>query len=628
MQLIAALIFIITATPSRISGTTDAPPGTAATLTIGSRSATTTVQPGGRWEFGIDWPLPAGTHIARIEIAGNEARVEIRVLSRQPFTSPAEPQYATETPPGNPATEMTDRWRITPPPYELDERPRGRFDPYNQNWLKGDYPVVGNDLFLVLTGISDTLAETRTLPTPSGVSTQRPGSFPFFGRSDQSFFNQNFTISADLYRGDTTFQPVRERVKATVIANFNTVRVEENAILKPDVRRGTERSNGYLSLQEFFYERKLRDLSPNYDFVSIRIGSQPFASDFRGFVFSDTNLGARLFGNWASNRYQYNLAVFDRLEKDTNSGLNTLRGLRAQQVAVANLYWQDFLRSGYTQQFSIHAMHDAASLHYDRNGFLVRPAPIGVFQRHEIFAYYIGEAGLGHMGRVNVDQAAYYVFGHDTLNPLAGPDPRLRVSPGVRIGAAMAAIELSYDRDWLRPRIALFYASGDSNPRDRHAHGFDAIDDSTAFAGGGFSFFNRLGIRLPATGVSLVERGSLLPDLKTSKDEGQPNYVNPGLLLASAGVDADVTPRLKTIFTVNYIRLDSPAPIEALLFQSGIHRDLGIDISAGMRYRPFLNNNVVIVAGVAAFLPRRGFTEIYDRRNALYHMFTGLVLTF
>jgi hypothetical protein len=628
MQLIAALISVLTASPMHVSGTTDAAPGTTATLTIGTRSMTTTVAAGGRWEFNIDWSLPAGSSIARIRIDYAEAQVEIRVLPRESFTPPPPLQFGTQPPLENPAIEMTDRWHITPPPYEIDEQPRSRLDPYNRNVLKGDDPIAGNDLFLVLSGISDTLAETRTVPTSSGVSTRRPASFPFFGRSDQNFFNQNITITADLYRGDTTFQPAAERVKATIIANLNRVRVEETGILKPDVSRGTERTDGFLSLQEFFYERKLRDLSANYDFVSIRVGSQPFSSDFRGFVFTDTNLGARLFGNWRSNRYQYNFAIFDRLEKDTNSGLNTLHKLRGQQVGVANLYWQDFLRKGYTQEFSIHAMHDAASLTYDRNGELVRPAPIGSFQRHCIFAYYIGEAGAGHFGRINVDQAAYYVFGHDSVNPLAAPDPRFRASPGVRIGAGMAAVELSYDRDWLHPHASLFYASGDRDPRNRHAGGFDSIFDAPAFAGGGFSFFNRLGIRLPATGVSLVERGSLLPDLKTSKDEGQPNYVNPGVLIASAGVDVDITPRLKALFNANYIRLDSTAPIEALLFQGNIPRDLGIDISAGARYRPFLNNNVRIVGGVAGFLPRGGFIEIYDRRNVLFHMFTDVVLTF
>src|SRR5207247_213487 len=116
----------------------------------------------------------------------------------------------------------------------------------------------------------------------------------------------------DLFQGDTAFKPVTQRFKITLIQNLNYLHVRENAIVKPDVRRGTKRTNGFLSLQEFFYERKIRDLSPNYDFVSFRVGSQPFTSDFRGFIFSDTNLGARVFGNYASNRFQYNLAVFDR----------------------------------------------------------------------------------------------------------------------------------------------------------------------------------------------------------------------------------------------------------------------------------------------------------------------------
>jgi hypothetical protein len=129
----------------------------------------------------------------------------------------------------------------------------------------------------------------------------------------------------------------------------------------------------------------------------------------------------------------------------------------------------------------------------------------------------------------------------------------------------MAALQVSYDRDWLRPRIGFFYATGDRNPRDRTARGFDSIFDSPAFAGGGFSFFNRLGIRLAQTGVALVERGSLLPSLRSSKDEGQPNYVNPGIQLATVGLDVDVTPRLKAIFTGNYIRFDAVEPLEEVL---------------------------------------------------------------
>ncbi|MGZ4810020.1 MAG: hypothetical protein ACXV7D_11900, partial [Thermoanaerobaculia bacterium] len=381
-------------------------------------------------------------------------------------------------------------------------------------------------------------------------------------------------------------------------------------------------------LQELFYERKLRDLTPNYDFVSIRAGIQPFNSDFRGFIFSDENLGVRLFGNYGSNRYQYNLAVFDRLEKDTNSGLNIWHERRDQQVAVANFFMQDFFHKGYTQEFSVHYLRDQPTFKFDKNGDLVRPAPVGVFTPHSIDAVYLGEAGLGHFGRFNVDQAAYYVIGRDSLNPIAGPDPQLRDHDSVRIGAGMAAVEFSYDRDWYRPRLAFFYSTGDRNPRDRQARGFDSIFDSASFAGGGFSFFNRMGIRLTGAGVDLVERGSLIPNLRSSKDEGQPQFVNPGLLLGSLGLDIDVTPRLKAILTGNYIRFDATESIEAILFQGNIHKDIGTDLSLGLKYRPFLNQNMVIVGGVAGFHPGQGFKDIYEKQKTLYHVFTNIILTF
>jgi hypothetical protein len=629
---LAQIVTFTDAVPFTISGTTEAAPGTAVRIHIDNAKAETSVAADKTWAILWTAPLKTGSYDVRIEINGS---VETRILRVQlrdglPRQSGLEQEYRYPDPdPPEPSLqEMTDRWRIVPPPYELDEQSRGPLDPYNRNLLKGDYPFLGDDTFLVLTGISDTLAESRSLPTPSGPSSARPGSFPFFGREDQNVFAQSVIVSADLYQGNTTFQPVRQRLKATLVGNFNHVRVEENAILKPDVRRGTTRSDARLSLQEVFYERKLRDLTPNYDFLSIRAGVQPFSSDFKGFVFTDTTLGIRAFGNYASNRYQYNLAYFERLEKDTNSGLNILGELREQRVLLANVYWQDFIRKGFTQQFSIHHMRDDASVHYDRNGFLVRPAPVGAAAPHDIQATYLGAAGLGHFGRINVDYAAYLVFGRDSLNPIAGPDPELRRGDAVSIGAGMVALELSIDRDFLRPRIGFFYASGDRNPRDRTARGFDSIYDAPAFAGGGFSFFNRLGIRLAGSGVALVERGSLLPSLRSSKDEGQPNYVNPGLQLVTVGLDVEVTPRLKAIFTGNYIRLDATEPVEEVLFQGGIHHDIGTDLSAGLRYRPFLSNNWIIAGGVAALIPGRGFEDIYERSDPLYHLFTNVILQF
>ena len=135
-------------------------------------------------------------------------------------------------------------------------------------------------------------------------------------------------------------------------------------------------------------------------------------------------------------------------------------------------------------------------MHYDDNGFLVRPSPIGVFQPHEIRAAYLGWTGNGHFGPVNINHAFYEALGTDSLNPIAGRP--------VTINAQMAAAEISIDRDWIRYKVSAFYASGDGNPRDGRATGFDTIVDDPSFAGGIFSFWDRQELRLPGTGVALT----------------------------------------------------------------------------------------------------------------------------
>src|SRR5271155_1331182 len=113
--------------------------------------------------------------------------------------------------------------------------------------------------------------------------------------------------------------------------------------------------------------------------------------------------------------------------------------LRNQQVVIANAYRQDFLFQGYTAQLSVHYNKDDASLHYDDNGFLVRPADIGAEREHSVRAAYLGWAGSGHFGRWNVNHAFYQARGEDDFNPIAGRP--------VTIDAQMAAVEISWDRD-------------------------------------------------------------------------------------------------------------------------------------------------------------------------------------
>jgi len=528
------------------------------------------------------------------------------------------------------AAPVPDRWRYDFP--DWDRRVKGHLlDPYNLNPIKGDYALKGTQgTFLSITGISDTLAEARRLPVPSDVSTSNPDSEEFFGRGQQFTFVQEVTLTLDLFHGSTSYKPVDWELRVTATGNLNVLQTRENGIVNIDVTRGTDRTDRHIGLQEGFGEVKLFDVSPNYDIVSLRAGVQGFTSDFRGFIFADNNLGARLFGNWGSNRYQWNVAFFDLLEKDTNSGLNTFER-RRQQVGVANVYLQDFLGAlGYTTQLSFHWNRDRGERHIDNNGMPVRPSLIGSSREHAQDAYYVGWTSDGHLGRINVNHAFYQLLGKDEYDPIAGRK--------LTLNGQLAALELSVDYDWLRYKVSGFYQSGDSKPLDDKGTGFDSILDNVNFAGGPFSFWNRQGIRLTQTGVGLTNRFSLLVDFRSSKDEGQSEYVNPGLVLLNAGVNAKLTPKLVLEANVSYLRFATTESLELVLFQPGIPAEIGVDASLGIRYRPFLNENVVAVVGAAAFFPGSGFKEIYSSNCAivgcgasastLYAGFASLNLTF
>jgi hypothetical protein len=560
-------------------------------------------------------------------------------------TVPSEPQINADR------REARDRWRIGFPEYERygDRGARGRdipftrgrwWDPYNQSVLKGDYPIKGNELFMILSAVSTTVVEQRRAPTPSGVNSDDPGSGEFFGQPEQFAANETLQLSFELFHGDSTFKPRDWAIKFSPTFSIpNYLNARELGVVNIDVRRGTSRTDTHVSFEEAFGELKLWDVNANYDFVSVRAGIQPFVSDFRGFIFSDNNLGLRFFGAADNNRIQFNAAYFSMLEKDTNSGLNRF-DTRHQNVYIANIFRQDFIRKGYTIQGSLHYNDDRRGVEYDRNGFLVRPALIGDVRPHAIKVGYLGLAGDGHLGKLNLSHAYYYAFGSDDRNPIAGQR--------VRVKSNMAAVEASVDRDYLRFKGSFFFAQGDSNPTDNRATGFDAIFDDPNFVGGQFSFWNRNGIRLTQTGVGLVQPNSVLPSLRSSKTQGQANFVNPGIFIYNAGVDVELTQRIKTVFNVNYLRFHRTEPLEYVLFQNRIRHDIGFDYSLGVAYRPFLINNVTLTFGASTLQTGRGFRDIFtdrsrncppgvgdfcepeviDPRKPLYSLFAQLKLVF
>jgi hypothetical protein len=570
---------------------------------------------------GAALPMPIPQSPAELSNAGTYSE-----LSRRPDADGAlvPPKYFMLPAAAQVFEPMPDRWDTQMPSYHRYPAVDAPYilghwyDPFNRNVIKGDKPLFGRTFFS-FTGDAITAVDGRRVPVTSDISTAQAGESGFFGRGGQFFIAETLRTTFDLFHGDTaSFRPVDWRIRITPAVNLNYLDVRENGIVSPNVLVGTTRFDEHIGLQEAFGELKLADIGPNYDFVNVRVGIQQFVSDFRGFVYADEQPGVRLFGNLRSNRYQWNLAGFDFLEKNTNSGLNTF-SRRGRDMAIANLYIQDFLAKGYTAQFSYHFLRDNGSTHYDDNGFLVRPAPIGQPVPHRIDSDYAGWTGDGHIGRTNITHAFYEAWGTDFFNQLAGKRND--------INAQLAAVELSRDHNWLRFRVSGLYASGDDNPRDGTARGFSSIVDAESFAGGEFSFFNREGIRLTGTGVALNAPDSFLPDLRSSKDEGQSNFNNPGLNLYNAGADAKVLPTLKLSANVNFMQFARTQTLIFLLQQNGIRRTIGTDASLGAVYRPFLSDNVVIAGGVAALVPGRGFRDIYTAQT-LFSIFTTVRFQF
>ena len=541
-------------------------------------------------------------------------------------------------PPGDVFATLPDRWALAQPEYRRYTTPGEYvytkphwYDPFNRNRLKGDEPIwparLGQQVFLNITAASDTTFDARRVPSPSNVSSANPGSPEFFGRGEQEFVDQTLRFTFDLFHGDASFKPVDWRIRITPEISLNDLHVRELGIVGPDVRDGTNRFDAHIGLQEAFAEVKLHDLGPNYDFVSLRAGIQQFNADFRGFLFVDEQPAVRIFGDLFSDRIEYNAAYFQFLEKNTNSGLNSF-ARRHQQVLLGNVYIQDFLFPGYTIEVVAAWNKDDATIHYDDNGFLVRPAPIGTVINqnpgagpipHAIRVGYAGVLGSGHIRRINLTHAFYQAIGEDTFNPIAGRP--------VTVNAQLAAAEVSYDKDWMRYRVSAFYTSGDANPRDGRARGFDSILDLDTFAGGIFSFWDREGFRLTGSGVLLTTPGSLIPSLRASKDEGQANFVNPGIFLANAGADFDITPKLKGFANVNFLRFARTESLEELLFQAAIRHTIGVDYGAGVVYRPPLSENIVLTGGAAMLTPGDGFRDIYGGKT-LFSLFGSMKYTF
>ncbi|MFN4038763.1 MAG: hypothetical protein ACK4IB_05460 [Erythrobacter sp.] len=532
---------------------------------------------------------------------------------------------------------IPDRWRLIE---TLGLVRENLLDPYNQNTYKGDrpinrakvpwLPIKGDDWFFVANLVSDTVYEPRTFPIPVGIqTTQNPDRLDVFGNNFSTVLSQTFLVGAALLKGSTNFKPPSIEYRVTLAFNMNYVEVPERRVLFVEPSRGTTRFDSFVGVQEAFVDYHFTEFdTERFDFISIRAGIQPFQSDFRGFLFNDQQLGVRVFGSRDNNRFQFNLGAFWRLEKDTNSGLNSVvQRPRDDFVFIANAYRQDFLIPALTSQITVayNRNREADRIEVDTNGFPVRPALLGDLRGRDYDVVYLGYNADGRVGRINLTASAYWALGENRNNIFTGQP--------ADINAQFGALEASYDKNWMRFRLSGAFASGDDDPFDNRETGFDAIFENPVFAGADTSYWIRQTIPFAGGGraVSINGRNGILNSLRSSKEQGQSNFVNPGLILTGIGADFDLTPEFRLSTNANHLWFENTRVLQVLRNEGSIPSEIGFDLSAAAIWRPKATQNIVMRMSAAALLPGKGFRNLFDNlgtEREFFSVLANLVLTY
>jgi hypothetical protein len=112
--------------------------------------------------------------------------------------------------------------------------------------------------------------------------------------------------------------------------------------------------------------------------------------------------------------------------------------------------------------------------------------------------------------------------------------------------------------------------------------------------------------------VSINGRNGILNSLRSSKEEGQSNFVNPGTILVGAGADFDISPQFRISANLNHLWFHKTDVLEALRVEGSIPSDIGFDLSAAAIWRPKFTQNLVFRLSGAVLEKGKGFKDLFD----------------
>jgi len=131
--------------------------------------------------------------------------------------------------------------------------------------------------------------------------------------------------------------------------------------------------------------------------------------------------------------------------------------------------------------------------------------------------------------------------------------------------------------------------------------------------------------------VAINGRNGILNSLRSSKEQGQSNFNNPGIMLLGLGGDFDLKPTLRVTANANHLWFQNTAVLQELRNEGSIPKDIGWDLSLSAIWRPWVSQNVVARLSAAALLPGAGFRDLFDnsqRDRRYYSVLANVILSY
>jgi hypothetical protein len=131
--------------------------------------------------------------------------------------------------------------------------------------------------------------------------------------------------------------------------------------------------------------------------------------------------------------------------------------------------------------------------------------------------------------------------------------------------------------------------------------------------------------------ISINGRNGILNSLRSSKEQGQSNFINPGTALAGLGGDFDLTPNLRVSANANHLWFANTKVLQVLRNEGSIPKAIGWDLSMATTWRPKAAQNVVFRLSGAVLKAGPGFRDLFDKRGhgrQFYSVLANATLSF